>query len=101
MRYDAATDKYVECTWEPVLEGIGSSLKALAPLWPRDPEARRAVLYDTSRRARSLAWVRGDARDPSVIDTPAATIPNISCTAGKRPSQFYIGVVVHTGYPIP
>ncbi|NYE27141.1 molybdopterin-dependent oxidoreductase alpha subunit [Rhodanobacter sp. K2T2] len=31
MRYDEATDKYVECTWEAAFEGIGSSLKTLDP----------------------------------------------------------------------
>jgi molybdopterin-dependent oxidoreductase alpha subunit len=31
LRYDEATDKYVECTWEVAFEGIASSLKALDP----------------------------------------------------------------------
>jgi len=31
LRYDEATDKYVECTWEEAFEGIASSLKALDP----------------------------------------------------------------------
>lgn len=31
MRYDGATDKYVECTWEAAFEGIASSLNSLDP----------------------------------------------------------------------
>lgn len=31
MRYDDATDKYVQCSWEDAFQGIGRSLKALDP----------------------------------------------------------------------
>src|ERR1700749_1267596 len=42
MRYDAATDKYVECRWEDAFAGIGRELKLLDP---------KSVIFYASGRA--------------------------------------------------
>ena len=49
LRYDPATDKYVECSWDEAFAAIGAELKAL------DPET--AVFYASGRASLETAYL--------------------------------------------
>src|SRR5579872_2924695 len=49
LRYDPATDKYVECSWDEAFAAIGAELKAL------DPEM--AVFYASGRASLETAYL--------------------------------------------
>ena len=51
LRYDAATDRYVRCTWDEAFLGIGAQLKALAP--------ESVVFYASGKAALETSYLYG------------------------------------------
>ncbi len=49
MRYDAGTDKYVECSWDEAFHGIGRELKALDP--------KSVVFYASGKAALEASYL--------------------------------------------
>ena len=49
MRYDPATDKYAQCTWDEAFEGIGARLKSLDP--------KSVVFYASGRAALETSYL--------------------------------------------
>lgn len=49
MRYDAATDRYVPCSWEDAFVGIGAALRALPP--------KDSVFYTSGRASLEAAFL--------------------------------------------
>ena len=51
LRYDAASDRYVRCTWDEAFLGIGAQLKALAP--------ESVVFYASGKAALETSYLYG------------------------------------------
>ncbi len=51
MRYDAATDRYLECTWDEALAGIAAELKALDP--------KSVVFYASGKASLETSYLYG------------------------------------------
>jgi len=51
MRYDAATDRYVACSWNEAFEGIGATLKTLDP--------KSVVFYASGKSALEQSYLYG------------------------------------------
>lgn len=51
MRYDAATDRYVACSWNEAFEGIGAMLKTLDP--------KSVVFYASGKSALEQSYLYG------------------------------------------
>ena len=51
LRYDAASDRYVRCTWDEAFLGIGAQLKALAP--------KSVVFYASGKAALETSYLYG------------------------------------------
>lgn len=49
MRYDAATDRYVPCSWDEAFAGIGATLRGLEP--------RSTVFYTSGKAALETAYL--------------------------------------------
>lgn len=49
MRYDAASDRYLACSWEEAFAGIGSALRGIDP--------RQAVFYTSGRASLETAYL--------------------------------------------
>lgn len=51
MRYDAATDKYVACTWDEAFTGIGATLRTLDP--------KSVIFYASGKSALEQSYLYG------------------------------------------